>query len=177
MATLRDIDEATRHSVQAVACCISASTLGIALFWLAIRTGADSAAGGVLLITTVGAIAGLALLRGPLPSYDPVATALAYLSTAAGGLLLVELFFAAPAIGPFAPTPWTVTDALATAIFGTGLFAWTGICLGMTYFAARRTYGCSLARRIATTIAGLTVIVAASIYATGLASIVSIPPW
>ncbi len=177
MAILRDIDEATRHSILAVACCISASTLGMALVWLTLRAGADSAAGGVLLLTIFGGIAGLALLRGPLPSYDPAATALAYLSTAAGGVLLVELFFAAPAIGPFASPPWTVTDALATAIFGTGLFALTGICLGMTYFAARRTYGCSLARRVATTIAGLTVIVAASLYATGLSSSVSIPPW
>lgn len=148
MPLFRTADEATRNSILAVILCVLGTVVGLATSALiaAFTSLAHLPLSG-LFITVFALLVGHWVLRHRTKNYDPSATFVTYMLGLSTSFWILHFFFVAPSLGPFAEQFWTVPVALTNTAFGVGLFVMIGSTVGMTYYAARRSYAESSARR------------------------------
>ena len=148
MPFFRSADEATTNSYLAVFLCILGSVVGIGVG----RALGHYTSHGYLPVS--GFLLGVFTLltatwawRRRRSNFDPSATFAAYVLSLFVSLWALRFFFIDPALGPFADELWSVPALVTNAAFGIVIFALAGTVLGITYHAARRTYGEFSARR------------------------------
>ena len=148
MPILNTADEATRSSYLAVLLCVVGAVLGIGLgYAIDAYTIHGYLPVSTFLATLFLLLTGYWLLSYDEETFDPSATFVTFILTLATSAWILRFFYIDPGLGPFSEEAWSVPMALTNAAFGITLFLLIGMVLGMTYHAARRTYGKFSAKR------------------------------
>ncbi len=140
LPSLTSLDKPTLCSLRTVLVALAALVAGIAAASLIyFATGwAMSALATAVVVIALALLADWMLSNAP-DRPKPAYAFVTFVVSLTAAHWVIRFFFVDPALGPFSPRGWNVVDALATALFGLTIFAAIGACLGLTYFAARRT--------------------------------------
>ena len=149
MPLFSSADDATRSSYRAVLYCVIGAISGVAAGWfLSSFNDQGYLPMGPFTLIVFGLLYTNVMLRWRRPSYDPNTTFITFLMTLFGANWVLQFFFIEPGLGPFAAQVWTVPNAVANALFGIIVFGLIGTVVGLTYYAARRSYAALTWRRI-----------------------------
>ena len=148
MPLFRSADEATRNSMTAVVLCLLGTAVGISASLLFSETSILHLPMTTFLVSLFGVLSGYWLLRWDRPNFDPSTTFISYLLTLGAASWGIRFFFADPQLGPFSEQSCGLPLGLENAAFGIVLFSLIGMVVGLTYYAARQSYGEFSMRRV-----------------------------